>query len=69
MSVCSFCGEKMEKGSGKIFVKSDGSILYFCSGKCEKNSNIRDRKKIKWTSEYQKLKKRRVKTLTKAEKK
>jgi large subunit ribosomal protein L24e len=66
---CSFCGDAIEKGSGKMFVKSDGSVLYFCSGKCEKNSNMRDRKKVKWTAEYIKLKKRRLKTLTKSESK
>lgn len=35
---CSFCGKKIEYGSGKMFVKKDGSVLYFCSSKCENNS-------------------------------
>ncbi len=34
---CSFCGKKIPEGTGKIFVKKSGSILYFCSSKCEKN--------------------------------
>jgi large subunit ribosomal protein L24e len=34
---CSFCGEEIEPGTGIMFVKKDGSILYFCSSKCEKN--------------------------------
>jgi large subunit ribosomal protein L24e len=37
MVKCSFCSYPIEKGTGKIFVKKDGKILYFCSNKCEKN--------------------------------
>jgi len=35
---CSFCSVKMPPGTGKMLVKKDGSSLYFCSRKCEKNS-------------------------------
>ena len=35
---CSFCGRKIESGVGKMFVKKDGAVLYFCSRRCEKNS-------------------------------
>ncbi|MFQ6107571.1 MAG: 50S ribosomal protein L24e [Thermoplasmata archaeon] len=34
---CSFCGEKIEPGTGKMFVKRDGTVFFFCSGKCQKN--------------------------------
>ncbi|MCD6215445.1 MAG: TRASH domain-containing protein [Candidatus Aenigmarchaeota archaeon] len=34
---CSFCGKKIERGSGKMVVKNSGKIFYFCSSKCEKN--------------------------------
>ena len=34
---CSFCGENIERGTGKMFVKKTGRIHYFCSSKCEKN--------------------------------
>jgi len=34
---CSFCSENIEKGTGKMYVKIDGKIFYFCSSKCEKN--------------------------------
>jgi large subunit ribosomal protein L24e len=34
---CSFCGKELEKGTGVMFVKNDGKILYFDSSKCEKN--------------------------------
>jgi len=49
---CSFCGKDIKKGSGKIYVKDNGHILNFCSGKCEKNLLVlkRDARKFKWTS-------------------
>ncbi len=46
---CSFCGEKIKAGRGKMFVKVTGEIFYFCSSKCEKNYRLgRIRKKLKW---------------------
>ncbi len=52
MANCSFCEQDIEKGTGKIFVKKDGKILYFCSTKCEKNLLKLKRKplKIKWVT-------------------
>jgi len=47
---CSFCGEDIKKGSGLLFVKRDGSLLYFCSNKCRKNLEMgRKQEKLKWT--------------------
>ncbi|MBT4541222.1 50S ribosomal protein L24e [Candidatus Woesearchaeota archaeon] len=48
---CTFCGETIPKGTGKMFVKLDGKILYFCSKKCEKNMLKLRRKphSIAWT--------------------
>ncbi len=37
MVKCSFCGNEIEQGTGKIYVQIDGKILNFCSMKCEKN--------------------------------
>ena len=37
MSSCSFCGNAIEKGTGKMFVKRDGHVFWFCSKKCQKN--------------------------------
>ena len=37
MVACTFCGKEIHKGSGKIYVRDNGQVLYFCSGKCEKN--------------------------------
>jgi len=51
MVKCSFCSKTIEKGTGKIYVKKDGKILYFCSNKCEKNTFKlkRNPSKLKWT--------------------
>jgi len=37
MVKCSFCNNELPKGTGKMYVKVSGQILYFCSSKCEKN--------------------------------
>ena len=34
---CSFCGKVIEPGTGKMFVRKDGTVLYFDSSKCYKN--------------------------------
>ncbi|MBU5575151.1 MAG: 50S ribosomal protein L24e [Candidatus Aenigmatarchaeota archaeon] len=50
MVKCSFCKNEIEEGTGKMFVFSDGKILYFCSRKCEKNKIKlkRESNKTKW---------------------
>jgi|TARA_B100001971_G_C17740063_1_gene310239 large subunit ribosomal protein L24e len=60
MAKCTFCGETIEKGTGKIYVKKDAKVLYFCSSKCEKNMLKLKRKTIttKWSSRYEKQKKK-----------
>jgi len=65
MVECSFCGKEIPKGTGKMFVRNDGKILYFCSRKCEKNMLELKRvpKKVKWTKEYRRWKKIRLKTI------
>ena len=56
MAKCNFCGNEMKKGTGKIFVKKDASILHFCSLKCEKNLLKLKRKpiKTKWSLKHEK---------------
>lgn len=56
---CSFCGTNIELGTGKMFVKKDSKVLYFCSRKCEKNMIKLGRKPrtTKWTREYSQVKK------------
>jgi len=52
--VCSFCGNEIEPGTGKIYVRKDGKILHFCSRKCEKNMMVlkRNPRRLKWTKHY-----------------
>lgn len=46
---CSFCKRPIKSGSGKMFVRNSGEILYWCSSKCEKNYMMgRNPKKLKW---------------------
>lgn len=54
MAQCNFCGTDIAKGSGKIFVKDNGTILNLCSMKCEKNMLVlkRDARKFKWTKSF-----------------
>ena len=58
MVKCSFCGNEINKGTGKMFVKVDGTIYYFCSGKCEKNMLKLRRipRNVSWTVESRKFK-------------
>lgn len=37
MEACDYCGEELPETAGKLFVRSDGRRLYFCSSKCEGN--------------------------------
>lgn len=34
---CSFCGNEIEPGTGKMFIRKDGSVFLFCSHKCQSN--------------------------------
>ena len=45
-----------------MYVKNDGSTLWFCSSKCRKNALKlkRDPRKLKWTEYYQKEEKTRI---------
>lgn len=58
---CTFCKQEIERGTGKIFVKKDGKILYFCSNKCEKNMIKLKRKStnMKWVIKKKKAKEER----------
>ena len=64
---CSFCGNKIEPGTGKIFIKNDGQILHFCNSKCEKNMMNLKRKdrETKWTKKH--AQEKAVKTYQKKE--
>jgi large subunit ribosomal protein L24e len=45
-----------------MYVKNDGSLLWFCSGKCKKSSLKfgRDSRKLKWTTYFGKEEKGRA---------
>lgn len=51
MPNCYFCGDALKRGSGTLYAKKDGTILYFCSSKCIKNSLKlkREGRRTKWT--------------------
>jgi large subunit ribosomal protein L24e len=52
---CSFCGEAIPAGQGLMFVRNDGRILYFCSSKCDRNTEMgREGKRKKWTNLFEK---------------
>ena len=47
---CVFCGKSIEFGKGKMFVRKDGTPLFFCSSKCQRNQLKLRRKprEVKW---------------------
>jgi len=51
---CSFCGRDFPLGTGLMYVKNDGSLLYFCSSKCRRSAVKlgRDARKLRWTKYY-----------------
>ena len=55
MAKCTFCGNILERGTGKMYVKADSKILYFCSSKCEKNMLKLRRKPIttRWSTRFE----------------
>ena len=66
---CSFCKAEIPPGTGKMFVKRDGSVLFFCSSKCEKNMLKLGRKsrKVKWVSKQKAKAKTEVEATGEAE--
>ncbi|MBT3406448.1 50S ribosomal protein L24e [Candidatus Woesearchaeota archaeon] len=59
MVTCSFCGLEIPRGSGLMYVKTDGKVFHFCSRKCEKNMIVLKRKprETRWTNEHNAVKK------------
>lgn len=66
---CSFCGRTLERGTGMIYVQTDGKVLYFCSRTCEKNMIKLKRKprETRWTAAYRHEKQSGKKTSSKNE--
>ncbi|AKB16714.1 MAG: 50S ribosomal protein L24e [Methanosarcina thermophila] len=47
---CYFCGKMLEPGTGKLYVKKDGSTYYMHSSKCMNNFNLgRLPRRTEWT--------------------
>jgi large subunit ribosomal protein L24e len=63
---CTFCGKKIEAGTGLIHVNPTGKALNFCSSKCKKNMLKLGRKprKVKWTQDYREEKEIRIRGQT-----
>ncbi len=55
--ICSFCGNEIEPGTGKLYIRKDGTIYHFCSSKCQKNLLKLKRvpRKVRWTRYYKKV--------------
>ena len=48
--VCNFCGGPLEPGTGKMYVKKDGSVMFFCGSKCQNNHKLgRVPRRVEWT--------------------
>jgi len=54
LRVCSFCGKEIEPGTGKMYVKKDGTVYLFCTNKCSKNMIDMSRvpRTVTWTRAY-----------------
>lgn len=54
MTKCVFCGTESSPYRGVSRINNDGSVSFFCSGKCRKNAIVlrRDKKKLKWTEAH-----------------
>ncbi|MCD6467895.1 MAG: 50S ribosomal protein L24e [Thermoplasmata archaeon] len=54
--ICSFCGNELEPGTGKLYIRKDGTIYHFCSNKCQKNLLKLKRvpRKVRWSRLYSK---------------
>ncbi len=53
--LCTFCGGDVEPGTGKMYVKKDGSIYFFCKSKCQKNMLGLKRvpRRTRWSEKYE----------------
>ncbi len=67
--ICSFCGKKIEPGTGKMYVTRDGKVYRFCSSKCYRNMIMLARvpRKVRWTDAYKREKEIRLHMLRRKE--
>jgi large subunit ribosomal protein L24e len=66
--VCTFCGDEIEPGTGRMYIKKDGVIFNFCSSKCFKNLVVLGRvpRRTTWTRFYEREKQVRMKGIAEA---
>ncbi len=66
---CSFCGAPIEPGTGKMYVKKDGTILFFDANKCYKNMIELKRvaRTTAWTEKAHIEKEARLKAMAKSD--
>ncbi len=71
MAKCDFCGKVYEKGTGKLFIRDNGKLINFCTGKCEKMMLVYKKKgrEQKWTTTYHEEKNSTIKSGTTGDKK
>ena len=52
--VCSFTSEEIEPGTGLMYIKRDGSVMWFKDSKARKNALKlrRNPRRLKWTQRY-----------------
>lgn len=52
--VCSFSGDEIEPGTGLMFIRKDGTVMWFKNSKARKNALKlgRNARKVKWTRHY-----------------
>ena len=63
MPKCSYCGKNYKWPRGLTYVKTDGTVLYFCSSKCRKNWKLgRKSKKVRWIKKEKKEKQKKEKS-------
>jgi large subunit ribosomal protein L24e len=62
--VCSFCGNEIEPGTGKMYIKVDGTVYNFCKNKCHKNLIELKRvpRRTGWTQPYLREKSAQIST-------
>jgi large subunit ribosomal protein L24e len=60
--VCAFCGNEIEPGTGRMYVKVDGTTFNFCKNKCLKNMIELKRipRRTGWTQPYAREKAQRM---------
>lgn len=54
MTKCTFCGKEERYYKGINLIRNVGTVSFFCSSKCRKNSEKlgRDKRKVRWTEAF-----------------